>query len=220
MPPWPSAFPYLYHFSIIVNHHTKNAYLTTRRKHIIHTSESMSHCLITVQKGKFLHTVINKKPHLCGGVRQSRLCERSGASTISIPRSEHLIITPLQVHHFLLRSLLTDIRNTALRLKYFTTWSYKNTYLSALSVRHRVTYITAHFAAVSKRNVHWVALKHRLNMWTLAHFYYVDIGTYCCVFIMLLQKRIVAVQNSNIWGLSLKVNALLCWKYALHQTQP
>ncbi len=56
MPPWPSAFPYLYHFSIIVNHHTKNAYLTTRRKHIIHTSESMSHCLITVHKGKFLHT--------------------------------------------------------------------------------------------------------------------------------------------------------------------
>ncbi len=50
MPPWPSAFPYLYHFSIIVNHHTKNAYLTTRRKHIIHTSESMSHCLITVHK--------------------------------------------------------------------------------------------------------------------------------------------------------------------------
>ncbi len=56
MPPWPSAFPYLYHFSIIVNHHTKNAYLTTRRKHIIHTSESMSHCLITVQKGKFLYS--------------------------------------------------------------------------------------------------------------------------------------------------------------------
>ncbi len=55
MPPWPSAFPYLYHFSIIVNHHTKNAYLTTRRKHIIHTSESMSHCLITVHKGKFLY---------------------------------------------------------------------------------------------------------------------------------------------------------------------
>ncbi len=30
---------------------------------------------------------------------------------------------------------------------------------------------------------------------------------------------IVAVQNSNVWGLSLKVKALLCWKYALHQTQ-
>ncbi len=32
-------------------------------------------------------------------------------------------------------------------------------------------------------------------MWTLAHFYYVDIGTYCCVFITLLQKRIAAVMN-------------------------
>ncbi len=40
-------------------------------------------------------------------------------------------------------------------------------------------------------------------------FYYVDIGTFCCVFITLLQKRIAAVQNSNIRGLSLKVNALL-----------
>ncbi len=30
--PWPSAFPYLYHFPIIVNHHTKNAYLTTSEK--------------------------------------------------------------------------------------------------------------------------------------------------------------------------------------------
>ncbi len=36
-------------------------------------------------------------------------------------------------------------------------------------------------------------------------FYYVDIGTYCCVFVTLLQKRIVAVQNSNIRSLSLKV---------------
>ncbi len=70
-------------------------------------------------------------------------------------------------------------------------------------------YLTARFAAVSKRNVHWVALNHRLNTWTLACFYYVDIGTYCCVCITLLQKRIAAVQNSNIWGLSLKVNALL-----------
>ncbi len=46
------------------------------------------------------------------------------------------------------------------------------------------------------------------------------VGTYCCVFIMLLQKRDSAVQNSNIRGLSLKVNVLSCWKYALHQTQP
>ncbi len=100
------------------------------------------------------------------------------------------------------------------------TWSHKNTYLCQLSVRHRFTYLTARFTAVSKRNVHWLALKHRLNTWTLARFYYVDIGTYCCAFIKLLQKRIAAVQNSNIWGLSLKVNALSCWKYALHQTQP
>ncbi len=103
---------------------------------------------------------------------------------------------------------------------YCTTWSHKNTYLCALSVRHSFTHLTERLAAVSKRNVHWVALKHRLNMWTLAHFYYVDIGTYCCVFITLLQVRIAAVQNSNIRGLSLKVNALSCWKYALNQTQP
>ncbi len=81
-------------------------------------------------------------------------------------------------------------------------------------------YLTAHFAAVSKINVHWVVLKHRLNTWTLAHIYYIDIGTYCCVFITLLQKRIASFQNSNIRGLSLKVNALSCWKYALHQPQP
>ncbi len=48
-----------------------------------------------------------------------RVCEQSGASTISPPRSEHLIITPLRVHHFPLCSSLTDIRNTALHLKYF-----------------------------------------------------------------------------------------------------
>ncbi len=101
-----------------------------------------------------------------------------------------------------------------------TTWSHKNMYLCALSVRHRFTYLTARFAAVSKRNVHWVALKHRLNTWTLARFYYVDIGTYCCVFIALFQVRTAAVQNSNIRGLSLKVNDLSSWKYALHQTQP
>ncbi len=47
-------------------------------------------------------------------------------------------------------------------------------------------------------------------------FLYVDLDTYFCVFIKLLQKRIVVVQNSNIRGLSLKVNALSCWKYALH----
>ncbi len=33
-------------------------------------------------------------------------------------------------------------------------------------------------------------LKQGFNTWTLAHFYYVASGTYCCVFIMLLQVRI------------------------------
>ncbi len=51
-----------------------------------------------------------------------------------------------------------------------TTWSHKNTYLCALSVRHCFTYLTGRYAAVSKRNIHWVALKHRLNTWTLARF--------------------------------------------------
>ncbi len=91
-----------------------------------------------------------------------------------------------------------------------STWSHKTTYLCTLSVRRRFLYRTACFAAVSKRNVHWVALIHRLNTWTLAHFYYVDISTYCYVFITLLQKRIAAVQNSNILSLSLKANALSC----------
>ncbi len=77
-------------------------------------------------------------------------------------------------------------------------------------MRHRFMYLTASFTAASKRNVHWVALKHRLNIWNLARFYYVDIGTYCCVFITLLQKSFAAVHNSNIWGLSPKVNAQSC----------
>ncbi len=50
------------------------------------------------------------------------------------------------------------------------------------SVHFLCNTILCHFAAVSKRNVHWVALKHRFNTWTLAHFYYVDIGTYCCFY--------------------------------------
>ncbi len=44
----------------------------------------------------------------------------------------------------------------------------------------------------------------------LGTFYYVHIGTYCSVFITLLQVRIAVVQNSNIWGPLLKMNALLC----------
>ncbi len=49
---------------------------------------------------------------------------------------------------------------------------------------------------------------------------YVDIGTDCCVSITLLQVRIAVVHNSNTRGVSLKVNAELCWKYPLQQTQP
>ncbi len=49
-------------------------------------------------------------------------------------------------------------------------------------MRRCITYLTARFAAVSKRNIHWVALKHRLHTGTLARFYYVDIGTYCCFY--------------------------------------
>ncbi len=90
----------------------------------------------------------------------------------------------------------------------YPTWSHKNTYLCALSVRHCFMYLTARFAAVSKRNVHWVALKQVKYVNPLTFFYYIYIGTYCCVFITWLQKRIAAVQNSNIRGLSLKVNAL------------
>ncbi len=48
---------------------------------------------------------------------------------------------------------------------------------------------------------------------TLARFCYVDIGMYCCVCITLLQVRIAMVHNSNIGGVSLKVNAVSCWKY-------
>ncbi len=84
---------------------------------------------------------------------------------------------------------------------------------------HHFTYLTARFAAVTKRNVHWVALKHRLNTWTLAHFYYVDIGTYCCIFMKLLQKRNAAGSEFIYPGSFPKMNALSCWKYTLHQTQ-
>ncbi len=53
---------------------------------------------------------------------------------------------------------------------------------------------------------------------TMAGFVYVDIGTYFCVFITLLQARIAEVHDSNIWAVSLKVNALSCWTYPLQRT--
>ncbi len=54
------------------------------------------------------------KRHVCVAV-SSRVCEQSVASTFSPPRSEHLIINPLQLH-----SGFNDTRNIALRLKYFS----------------------------------------------------------------------------------------------------
>ncbi len=83
---------------------------------------------------------------------------------------------------------------------------------------HRFTYLIARFAVVSKRNVLWVVLKHRLNTWILARFYYVDIGTYCSVFITLLQVSNALVQN--IRCLSIKLNALSCWKYICPTPNP
>ncbi len=62
--------------------------------------------------------------------------------------------------------------------------------------------------------------KMRFQYISLAHICYVDISTYCCVCITLLQVRIAVVHNSNIWGVSLKVNAPSCWKYPLHQPNP
>ncbi len=45
-------------------------------------------------------------------------------------------------------------------------WSYIQPGLKKIctSVRHRFMYLTTHFAAVSKRNVHWVVLKHVLEI--------------------------------------------------------
>ncbi len=103
---------------------------------------------------------------------------------------------------------------------YISTWSHKKSYLCALFSETIFTYLTARFTAVTKRNAHWEALKHRFSTWTLAHFYYIHIDTYCCVFITLLQERIAAVQNSNIQGLLLKMYVLSGWKYALHKNQP
>ncbi len=62
--------------------------------------------------------------------------------------------------------------------------------------------------------------KTRIQYVTLACFCFVDIGMFFCVFIMLLQVHIAVVHNSNIRGVSLKVNVLSCWKYSIHQTKP
>ncbi len=79
-----------------------------------------------------------------------------------------------------------------------------------------ITYLTTRFKV--KRPVS--GTKTRVQYVTLACFCYVNIGTYCCVCITLLQVRIAVVHNSNIWWVLLKVHAVSCWKYPLHQTQP
>ncbi len=95
----------------------------------------------------------------------------------------------------------------------YSTWSHKNTYLCALSVRHRFTYRTARFAAVSKRNVHWVSLKHRLNTWPPASFYYVDIAVFLLCFYRYVLRRF-RIQISGVYRYKLMLY------HALHQTQP
>ncbi len=72
-------------------------------------------------------------------------------------------------------------------------------------MRHRFTYLTARFTAASKSGA-----KTQVQYVNPGTFNYVDIGTYCSVFITLLQVHIAMVQNSNIRGLSLKANALSC----------
>ncbi len=94
------------------------------------------------------------------------------------------------------------------------TWSHKNTYLCALSVRHRYT---ARFTAVSKRNVHWVELKHRLNTWTPARFYYVDIAVFLLCFYRYVLRRF-RIQMSGVCPKKLILYHV--YLYALHQTQP
>ncbi len=63
------------------------------------------------------------------------------------------------------RQIFTDFNNNKHKIKVAAR---KNTYLLCDT---DFTYLTAWFAAVSKRNVHWMLLKHRLNVWTLACFY-------------------------------------------------
>ncbi len=87
-----------------------------------------------------------------------------------------------------------------------TTWSHKNTYLCALSVRHRFMYLTARFTSF-KEKCPLSGAKTRVK-YVNPGMFFVDIGMYCCVYTTLLQERIAAVQNSNIRGLSLKVIVL------------
>ncbi len=120
-----------------------------------------------------------------------------------------------------------------------STWSHKNMSLCALFVRHYfyVPYFTLCSSFKEKCPLNGAKtqvqgsrffIRPILNyteynqLWNV-RFNTVQYGSIrepWHVFIMLLQKRIEVVQNSNIRGLLLKVNALSCWKYALHQIQP
>ncbi len=87
-----------------------------------------------------------------------------------------------------------------------TTWSHKNTYLCATPFY--VPYWTLRHSFKEKCPLSGAITQVKyVNPDT---FYYVDIGTYGCVFITLLQVHIAVVQNSTIRGLSIKVNALSC----------
>ncbi len=83
-------------------------------------------------------------------------------------------------------------------------WKYMplNTFLQH---RYYIPYCTFRGSFKVKRPVS--GAKTRVQYVTLACFCYIDIGRYCCVSIMLLQVRIAVVHNSNIWGMSLYVNA-------------
>ncbi len=87
-----------------------------------------------------------------------------------------------------------------------------------LQHRYYVPYCTFHGSFKVKRQVS--GAKPRVRYVTLACFCYVDIGTYCCVCITLLQVRFAVVHNANIGGVSLKVNAVSCWKYPLPKPNP
>ncbi len=72
----------------------------------------------------------------------------------------------------------------------------KNTCLYTHFCNTVITFLIACFAAISK----WIVRECRRNTRPVSWPWHVGTGTYCCVFIMLLEERIVAVQNSNIWG--------------------
>ncbi len=91
-----------------------------------------------------------------------------------------------------------------------------------IKIRTSVQFLARPFRYSFKEKCPLSGAKTQVQYVNPGSFYYVHIGTYCCVFIKLLQVGSAAVPNSNIQGPSLKMYALLCClhKYALHQTQP